>query len=119
MSRTVSHWINGQVIAGTSGRQSDVFNPAIGEPVAKVDLASKAEIDKAVEIAHKAYLEWREVTPLRRARVMFKFKELVEANHRQLAEMITTEHGKTVSDAMGKWSAGSKSLNMPVAFHRC
>ena len=102
MTRTVSHWIGGQVVAGASGRQSDVFNPAIGEPVAKVDLASKAEIDKAVANAHAAYLEWREVTPLRRARVMFKFKELVEANHRQLAEMITTEHGKTVSDAMGE-----------------
>ena len=102
MSRTVSHWIDGKVIAGTSGRQKDVFNPAIGEPVAKVDLATKAEVDKAVEIAHHAYLEWREVTPLRRARVMFKFRELVEANHRQLAEMITIEHGKTVSDAMGE-----------------
>ena len=102
MTRIVSHWIGGQVVAGSSGRQSDVFNPAIGEPVARVDLASKAEIDKAVANAHAAYREWREVTPLRRARVMFKFKELVEANHRQLAEMITTEHGKTVSDAMGE-----------------
>ena len=102
MTNIVSHWIGGQVVAGASGRQSDVFNPAIGEAVAKVDLANKAEIDKAVANAHEAYLEWREVTPLRRARVMFKFKELVEANHRQLAEMITTEHGKTVSDAMGE-----------------
>ncbi|MBV6633491.1 MAG: CoA-acylating methylmalonate-semialdehyde dehydrogenase [Alphaproteobacteria bacterium] len=102
MSRTVSHWINGQVAAGASGRQADIFNPAIGEPVAKVDLASTAEVDKAVANAAEAYKEWREVTPLRRARVMFKFKELIEANHRELAEMITTEHGKTVSDAMGE-----------------
>jgi malonate-semialdehyde dehydrogenase (acetylating) / methylmalonate-semialdehyde dehydrogenase len=102
MTRTVSHWIDGKVVAGTSGRQSDIFNPAIGEVIAKADLASKAEIDKVVQIAQKAYLEWREVTPLRRARVMFKFKELIEANHRQLAEMVTAEHGKTISDAMGE-----------------
>ncbi|MEO0394088.1 MAG: CoA-acylating methylmalonate-semialdehyde dehydrogenase [Pseudomonadota bacterium] len=102
MTRTVSHWINGKVVAGASGRQSNVFNPAIGEPVAKVDLASRDEIEQAVAAAKAAYPAWREMTPLRRARVMFKFKELVEANHRQLAEMVTTEHGKTVSDAMGE-----------------
>ena len=99
--KTLNHWINGAATAGTSGRTSQVFNPAIGEPVAEVNMANNADVDAAIAAAQAALPAWSAMPPLRRARVMFRFNELILANEQQLAEMITTEHGKTIEDAKG------------------
>jgi len=104
--RTIPHFIGGKDVAGTSGRSSDVFNPATGEVQAKVALASKSELDAAVKVAAEAFKTWSAVTPLNRSRVMFKFKELLEQNIEQLANIITAEHGKTHSDAKGEIARG-------------
>jgi malonate-semialdehyde dehydrogenase (acetylating) / methylmalonate-semialdehyde dehydrogenase len=108
--RTVNHWIGGRLVASTSGRSGVVWNPATGEAQAKVDFASVEEVDEAVAIAKSAFAEWR-ATPLsRRSEVMFKMRELVDANRRQIAELLTLEHGKTLPDAMGEVARGLENL---------
>jgi malonate-semialdehyde dehydrogenase (acetylating)/methylmalonate-semialdehyde dehydrogenase len=98
----INHFISGAVSTGRSERYSDVYNPATGAVVAQVALASPQEVDKAVASARAAFPAWAETSPLRRARVMFKFKELLEQNHDKLAAPITREHGKVFSDAKGE-----------------
>jgi malonate-semialdehyde dehydrogenase (acetylating)/methylmalonate-semialdehyde dehydrogenase len=98
----INHFIAGASAPGRSERYSDVFNPATGAVVAQVALASVQEVDKAVAAARAAFPDWSETSPLRRARVMFKFKELLEQNHDKLAALITREHGKVFSDAKGE-----------------
>ncbi len=98
----VSHYINGQMVASGSGRSQPVFNPATGSEIAEVALASEAEVKAAVAAAQAAAPAWAETAPLKRARVLFKFKELIEKHHDDLAAMITREHGKVFSDAKGE-----------------
>ncbi|WP_442783591.1 CoA-acylating methylmalonate-semialdehyde dehydrogenase [Collimonas fungivorans] len=98
----INHFISGTQATGRSERYSDVFNPATGAVVAQVALASTQEVDKAVASARAAFPAWAETSPLRRARIMFKFKELLEQHHDQLAALITREHGKVFSDAKGE-----------------
>jgi malonate-semialdehyde dehydrogenase (acetylating)/methylmalonate-semialdehyde dehydrogenase len=104
--KELSHFIAGQIVKGTSGRFGDVFNPATGEVQAKVALASRAEMRKAVDAALKVFPEWAAVNPQRRARVMFNFKSLVEKNMDQLARMLSDEHGKVLADARGDVQRG-------------
>ncbi|MDB5419045.1 MAG: mmsA1, partial [Phenylobacterium sp.] len=104
--RDISHFIDGASVAGTSGRFSDVFNPNTGEVQARVALASQAEVDAAVASAVRAQQSWALVNPQRRARVMFEFKRLVEANMDQLAEMLSLEHGKVIADSKGDIQRG-------------
>ncbi len=106
MSEVVSHYINGKRAAGTSGRQGDIYNPALGELVRKVDLASAADVDAAVSAARAAFPDWAQVSPLRRARVLFKLKDLIESNMDALAAVITEEHGKTITDSKGSITRG-------------
>ncbi len=98
----IEHFINGRRVAGTSGRSQPVFNPALGTPVSEVALATKEEVDAAVAAARAAFPAWAETAPLKRARVMFRFKHLIEQNHDRLAAAITREHGKVFSDAQGE-----------------
>ncbi|WP_394779258.1 CoA-acylating methylmalonate-semialdehyde dehydrogenase [Undibacterium sp.] len=102
----IQHYINGQLSPSSSGRQQDVFNPATGEVSAQVVLASVAEVDAAVAAAKAAAPAWAETAPLKRSRVMFKFKELLDKHHKEIAAIITREHGKVLSDAMGKVTRG-------------
>src|SRR5260221_3826230 len=88
------HFIGGKKVPGKSGRLGDVFNPATGELQAKVPLASVDEVNAAVATAKAALGEWAAAPPLRRARVMFKFRELIESHMDELAQIITAEHGK-------------------------
>ncbi|HEY2033812.1 MAG TPA: CoA-acylating methylmalonate-semialdehyde dehydrogenase [Rhizomicrobium sp.] len=104
--KELDHFIAGQHVKGTSGRFGDVFNPATGEVQAKVALASRAEMRKAVDAALKVFPEWAAVNPQRRARVMFNFKSLVEKNMDQLARMLSDEHGKVLADARGDVQRG-------------
>ena len=102
----LQHFINGQLVESTSGRVQDVFNPATGEVSAQVVLASVEEVHAAVAAAKAAAPAWAEMAPLKRARILFKFKELIEKNHVALATAITKEHGKVLSDAMGEVTRG-------------
>jgi malonate-semialdehyde dehydrogenase (acetylating)/methylmalonate-semialdehyde dehydrogenase len=102
----VEHFIAGHRTSGTSNKTSDIYNPALGKVAGKLHLASEADVNTAVAAAKAAWPEWADASPLRRARVMFKFKELLEANQQKMAEIITSEHGKVVSDAFGEVQRG-------------
>jgi len=104
--RTIPHYINGARVEGTSGRTADVFNPATGEVQAQVPLANATELNAAVEGAKKAQVEWGNTNPQKRARVMMKFVDLLNRDMQQLAEMLSSEHGKTVPDAKGDVQRG-------------
>lgn len=102
----LKHFINGTYVAGTSGRFSEVRNPATGEVIAKVPLATPAELDAAVEKAAAAQKEWAKVNPQRRARIFMKFGALLNENMDRLAECMSREHGKTIPDARGDVQRG-------------
>jgi malonate-semialdehyde dehydrogenase (acetylating)/methylmalonate-semialdehyde dehydrogenase len=114
MVKTLHHYINGQQVDGTNGRYGDVFNPTTGEVAAKVPLASADETARAIEVAAAAFPAWRDTPPLRRARVFFRFKELLDKHLDELAELVSAEHGKVLSDARGSVIRG-----MEVAEFAC
>lgn len=103
---TLGHFINGAPVAGTSGVFGDVWNPARGERAARVSFADAAEVDKAVSAAHAAFPAWAETPPVRRAAVLFKFREALHGDLDRLAAIITREHGKTLDDAKGELTRG-------------
>lgn len=105
MHYQVNHYINGETVS-TSGRKQPIFNPATGEVIADVLMADQALIDKAVDAAKKAFITWSSVPSLQRARIIFKFKTLLEKHMDELAELVTREHGKTLSDARGSVQRG-------------
>src|SRR6266702_4217781 len=100
--RTIPHWIAGAETTGASTRYGPVWNPATGEQQAQVALAEPADVDAAVAAAAKAFAEWRDVSLIRRARVMFALRDLIERHLDELAELVADEHGKVVSDAKGE-----------------
>lgn len=102
----LTHWINGKHVEGTSGRFGNVYNPTTGEVAAQVPLASTTELNASVEAAKAAFPEWAATPPLTRARIMFKYKTLIEDNSDRLAAVITAEHGKVLSDAGGSLTRG-------------
>jgi malonate-semialdehyde dehydrogenase (acetylating)/methylmalonate-semialdehyde dehydrogenase len=102
----IGHYIDGQVQDSDNERFSNVFNPATGAVQARVGLASQKTVDEAVASALKAFPVWSEQSSLRRSRVMFKFKELLDRHHNELAEIISREHGKVFSDAKGEVTRG-------------
>jgi malonate-semialdehyde dehydrogenase (acetylating) / methylmalonate-semialdehyde dehydrogenase len=107
---TIGHWIDGRSAAGTSGRQAPVYNPATGQQTAAVDLASAAEVDAAAESAAGAFPEWR-ATPLsRRSEILFRFRNLVDEHKLDIARLITAEHGKVLSDALGEVARGLENV---------
>ncbi len=103
--RQIDHFISGGT-GGSAGRTHDVWNPSTGEVQARVPLGDAALLDRAVEAAKKVQPEWAATNPQRRARVMFRFKELVEAHKQELAELLSSEHGKVVDDAHGDVQRG-------------
>lgn len=104
--RDIAHFVNGQALVGTSGRYGDVFNPNTGEVQARVQFATDAELDAAVQAAAKAQVGWAATNPQRRARVMFEFKRLIERDMNTLAEILSSEHGKVIADAKGDIQRG-------------
>lgn len=100
------HWIGGRAIPGESGRAGDVFNPSLGLLAARVALASESEVNSAVLAARAAFPGWAATPALKRARILFRFKELIEQRRGELARLIATEHGKLVSDAAGEVTRG-------------
>jgi malonate-semialdehyde dehydrogenase (acetylating)/methylmalonate-semialdehyde dehydrogenase len=108
MSETVTHWIGGRREEGSSARRGDVFNPATGERARQVALAGAGDVDAAVRAAAAAFPDWAATPALMRARVMFKFKELLDREAESLARLITAEHGKVLSDARGEVTRGAE-----------
>ena len=104
--REVAHWISGRSSAGTGARFGEVFEPATGRVQARVPLASDAEVDAAVQAAARAFPGWSAQPPLRRARVLFRFREIFERRLEEVARLLTTEHGKVLSDARGECTRG-------------
>jgi malonate-semialdehyde dehydrogenase (acetylating)/methylmalonate-semialdehyde dehydrogenase len=104
--RDIGHFIGGKTVKGSSGRTGDVFDPNTGEVQAKVALASKSEVEAAIANAEAAQPAWAATNPQRRARVMFKFLELVNKEYDALAKLLSSEHGKTVPDARGDIQRG-------------
>ena len=97
--RELSHFIDGQRVAGTSGQFGDVFDPADGRVSARVPFANAADVAAAVAAAKAALPSWSETPPLKRARLMFRFKQLLDEHHDELAELVTRDHGKLFSDS--------------------
>ncbi|MBT9291727.1 CoA-acylating methylmalonate-semialdehyde dehydrogenase [Prosthecodimorpha staleyi] len=112
--RHYGHFIGGKTVAGTSGREADVFEPMTGEVVAKVALATKAEVRAAVENAKAAQPAWAATNPQRRARVLMKFLELVQRDYDALADLLAREHGKTVVDARGDIQRGLEVVEFAI-----
>src|SRR5882757_9201453 len=106
MVANIGHYIGNKPVAGKSGRSGDITNPATGEVTGKVAFASEAEIDAAVQVAKKAQLAWAATPPLRRQRVMFNLKGLIEKRLDELARHMSLEHGKTFDDAKGEVGRG-------------
>ena len=104
--RSVDHFISGKTVKSGSGRFSDIYNPNTGEVQAQVGLANDAEVDQAVEAAKAALPGWMATNPQRRARILFKFKDLLEQNIDELAEILSAEHGKVVADSKGDVQRG-------------
>ena len=104
--RDITHFIDGVSVAGTSGRFGDIFNPNTGEVQARVALAGISELDAAVQSAVRAQQVWSLVNPQRRARVMFDFKRLIERDMNDLAELLSSEHGKVIADSKGDIQRG-------------
>ncbi|MDR6626946.1 CoA-acylating methylmalonate-semialdehyde dehydrogenase [Caulobacter segnis] len=104
--RDIAHFVNGQALVGSSGRFGDVFNPNTGEVQARVQFATDAELDAAVQVAAKAQVGWAQTNPQRRARVMFEFKRLIERDMNTLAEILSSEHGKVIADSKGDIQRG-------------
>ncbi len=106
----ISHWIDGRVVAGNSGRSGVVFDPATGEQQASVDFASIEEVDQAIAVAKAAFPAWRSTNLSRRAEVMFHMRELVDANRKEIASLISKEHGKVLGDALGEVARGLENI---------
>ncbi|RHW23935.1 methylmalonate-semialdehyde dehydrogenase (CoA acylating) [Nocardioides immobilis] len=104
--RTIDHWIDGALAGGTSTRRSDVWNPATGERQAEVMLAAPADVDTAVQAAKRAFESWSQSSLSQRTKVLFAFRQLVNDHTQELAEIISDEHGKVVSDAAGEVQRG-------------
>jgi malonate-semialdehyde dehydrogenase (acetylating)/methylmalonate-semialdehyde dehydrogenase len=104
--KPIHHWIGGQVYAGQSGRSGPVYNPATGQQTGEVDFATVEEIDRAVQAAKAAFPAWRALSLSRRTELFFAIRELVHQNREEIAKLLTAEHGKVLSDALGEVARG-------------
>src|SRR5881392_1472942 len=104
--KRISHWIGGRTVAGESGRSGPVYNPATGRQTGEVDFATVDEVDRAVQAAKEAFAEWRSVSLAKRAELFFRIRELVHERREEAARILTAEHGKVLSDALGEVTRG-------------
>src|SRR5262249_45049988 len=108
--RRISHYVDGRVLEGSSGRCGPVFDPAEGVQSAEVDFASEDEVDRVVASSKAAFPGWRATSLARRVEVMFRVRELFDQRRKDLATLITAEHGKVLSDAMGEIARGLENV---------
>ena len=106
----IGHWVGGKQMSGESGRTGPVFNPATGEQTHEVDFASVEEVDRAVDAAREAFPGWRATSLSKRAEIMFRIRDLVDEHRREIATLITLQHGKVLSDAMGEVARGLENI---------
>src|SRR5437868_5894005 len=104
--KRISHWIGGRLVAGESGRSGPVYNPATGRQTGDVDFATAEEVDKAVQAAKTAFATWRQMSLAKRAELFFAIRELVHERREEAARILTSEHGKVLSDALGEVTRG-------------
>jgi malonate-semialdehyde dehydrogenase (acetylating)/methylmalonate-semialdehyde dehydrogenase len=104
--KPINHWISGAPYAGQSGRRGAVYNPATGQQSGEVDFASVEEIDKAVQAAKAAFPAWRSTSLAKKAELFFRIRELLHGRREEMARILTAEHGKVLSDAMGEVTRG-------------
>ena len=107
-AHTIPHWINGEEYLAAEPRTAPVFDPALGREIRRAALASEDDVARAVESAHAAYLNWRDVSLAKRTAIMFRFRELLNERKGELAEIITEEHGKVIDDALGEIARGQE-----------
>ena len=104
--RTIEHWIAGKSTPGSSDRTAPVFNPATGQQQAEVVLGSVDDVEQAIAAAKDAYGQWSQTSVSRRTKIMFSFRELLNRHSDEIAGLITDEHGKVLSDALGEVHRG-------------
>jgi malonate-semialdehyde dehydrogenase (acetylating)/methylmalonate-semialdehyde dehydrogenase len=114
----VPHWISGAEAPSASGRTAPVYDPALGVETKRVALANEAEIDAAIASAHSAYPQWRDASLAKRTSVIFNFREILNARKQELAEIITSEHGKVVSDALGEIARGQEVVEFACGLNQ-
>ncbi|PYF08529.1 CoA-acylating methylmalonate-semialdehyde dehydrogenase [Ureibacillus chungkukjangi] len=112
--KELHHFISGELVEGASGRFSNVYNPSTGEVIAQVPLATKEEVQKAIEVAQKAFPAWKNMSVGKRAEIVMKFRQLVKDNEAELVEIICTESGKTREDAKGEITRGLESVDLAI-----
>ena len=110
MLKVLQHFIGGQRVDGTSGRSGDVFDPATGAVAARAPYANATEVGRAVQAAKAAWPAWADTPPAQRARVLFRFRDLVEQHKRDVATLVASEHGKTFDDALGSVNRGAEII---------
>jgi malonate-semialdehyde dehydrogenase (acetylating)/methylmalonate-semialdehyde dehydrogenase len=108
--KRISHWVDGKIVESTSGRSLAVWQPATGEQQATVDLASVEEVDHAIAAAKAAFPGWRATGLSRRSEVLFHVRELIDANRKEIASILSAEHGKVLSDALGEVARGIENI---------
>ena len=111
----VSHWIDGVESPSNSGRTAPVFDPALGVETKRVALANESEINAAIASANRAFPAWRDMSLAKRQSIMFNFRELLNLKKPELAEIITSEHGKVLSDALGEITRGQEVVEFATA----
>ena len=111
----VEHWINGEIASGTSARTGPVYNPAVGEVAREVRLASTADVDTAVQAAKAAFADWSAASWSKRQQVMFAFREILNSRKAEVAALLTNEHGKVTSDALGEVARGLEVVEFATA----
>lgn len=111
MTARITHWINGKDWDGVAERTGEVYDPATGEVRAHVDFAGPSEIEAAVANAKEAFAKWRDTSLTARQRVLFAFRRLLDERKQELAEIITSEHGKVIDDALGEIARGIESVD--------
>src|SRR5687768_18546064 len=102
--KTITHWIDGKVYERAAERSGDVFNPATGEVQAKVAYATPSVVDEAVDSAWRASQSWRSISIAKRTKILFAFRQLVDKHQRDIAKLLTLEHGKVTADEIGRAS---------------
>jgi malonate-semialdehyde dehydrogenase (acetylating)/methylmalonate-semialdehyde dehydrogenase len=104
--KRISHWVGGRAVEGTSGKSGAVYNPATGRQTGAVDFATVAEVDAAVQAAKQAFPAWRALSLSRRTELFFRIRHVLDENREEIAKLLTAEHGKVLSDAMGEVARG-------------
>jgi len=110
MTRTIDHFIGNKAVPSSSGRTAPVYNPSTGKIQAQVGLASAEELNHAVAVASEAFVSWRTVSLSRRSEIMFAFRHLLHSRKLEIAALISSEHGKVESDALGELARGMENV---------